>query len=83
MQVTPIKLHGNMELAPCVGLSEMIVDIVSTGKTLRENHLVEVAPILEATTRLIANRVAYRMKYERIRDLVQSLRECLQREVRV
>lgn len=83
MQVTPIKLHGNMELAPCVGLAEMIVDIVSTGKTLRENHLVEVAPILEATTRLIANRVAYRMKYEGIRDLVESLRECLQREAAV
>ncbi|SDG36269.1 ATP phosphoribosyltransferase [Desulfosporosinus hippei] len=81
MQVTPIKLHGNMELAPCVDLSEMIVDIVSTGKTLRENHLVEVAPILEATTRLIANRVAYRMKYERIRDLVAALRGCLQAEV--
>jgi len=80
MQVTPIKLHGNMELAPCVDLAEMIVDIVSTGKTLRENHLVEVAPILEATSRLIANRVAYRMKYERIRDLVERLREHLQAE---
>lgn len=75
MQVNPIKLHGNIELAPCVDLAEMIVDIVSTGKTLKENHLVEVAPILEATTRLIANRVAYRMKYERIRVLVDRLRE--------
>jgi len=81
MQVSPIKLHGNIELAPCVGLAEMIVDIVSTGKTLRENHLVEVAPILEATSRLIANRVAYRMKYERIRDLVELLREDLQADV--
>lgn len=78
MQVSPIKLHGNIELAPCVGLAEMIVDIVSTGKTLKENHLVEVAPILEATTRLIANRVAYRMKYERIRDLVERLRAGMQ-----
>lgn len=75
MQVHPIKLHGNIELAPCVGLSEMIVDIVSTGKTLRENHLVEVAPILEATSRLIANRVAYRLKYDRIQVLVERLRE--------
>ena len=74
MQVTPIKLHGNIELAPSVGLAEMIVDIVSTGKTLRENHLTEVAPILEATARVIANRVAYRLKYERIRDLVENLR---------
>lgn len=75
MQVSPIKLHGNIELAPRVGLAEMIVDIVSTGKTLKENHLVEVAPILEATTRLIANRVAYRMKSERLRQLVERLRE--------
>jgi len=78
MQVSPIKLHGNIELAPCVGLAEMIVDIVSTGKTLRENHLVEVAPILEATSRLIANRVSYRLKYERIRVLVDRFREELQ-----
>ena len=81
MQVQPIKLHGNIELAPCVGLAEMIVDIVSTGKTLRENRLVEVAPILEATSRLIANRVSYRMKYERIRDLVERLRALLQEDL--
>ena len=75
MQIVPIKLHGNIELAPRVNLAEMIVDIVSTGKTLRENHLVEIAPILEATTRLIANRVAYRMKYSRIYELTEKLRE--------
>ncbi|KLU65420.1 MULTISPECIES: ATP phosphoribosyltransferase [Desulfosporosinus] len=81
MQVNPIKLHGNIELAPCVGLAEMIVDIVSTGKTLRENHLLEVAPILEATSRLIANRVAYRMKYERIKDITGKLRNDMNEEV--
>jgi ATP phosphoribosyltransferase len=81
MQVNPIKLHGNIELAPCVGLAEMIVDIVSTGKTLKQNHLVEVAPIMEATSRLIANRVSYRMKYERIRDLVDRLRDKIQADV--
>lgn len=75
MQVVPIKLHGNIELAPRVNLAEMIVDIVSTGTTLRQNNLVEVAPILEATTRLIANRVAYRMKYQRINELTEKLRE--------
>lgn len=80
MQIVPIKLHGNIELAPRVNLAEMIVDIVSTGKTLRENHLVEVAPILEATTRLIANRVAYRMKYSRIYDLTEKLREWAARQ---
>lgn len=75
MQVVPIKLHGNIELAPRVGLAEMIVDIVSTGTTLRQNRLVEVAPILEATTRLIANRVAYRMKHQRIAELTERLRQ--------
>lgn len=75
MQVGVIKLHGNIELAPRVGLAEMIVDIVSTGKTLRENRLKEVAQILEATTRMIANRVAYRLKYPRIQSVQDKLRE--------
>lgn len=75
IQVTPVKLHGNIEIAPKVGLAEMIVDIVSTGKTLKQNRLAEVAPILEATTRLIANRVSYRMKYDRIQTLSENLRK--------
>ncbi len=75
MQVTPIKLHGNIELAPRVGLAEMIIDIVSTGATLKQNKLVEIAPIMEATTRMIANRVSYRLKYERIQGLAEKLRE--------
>ena len=75
MQVTTIKLHGNVELAPRVGLAEMIVDIVSTGKPLRENKLLEVARIFDSTTRLIANRVAYRVKYDRIKLMSGKLRE--------
>ncbi len=78
MQVHTIKLHGNIELAPCVDLAEMIVDIVSTGKTLKENRLVEVAQILEATSRLIANRVSYRLNNERIQSLVELLRAEMQ-----
>ncbi|ADY55072.1 ATP phosphoribosyltransferase catalytic subunit [Syntrophobotulus glycolicus DSM 8271] len=78
MQVTPIKLHGNIELAPRVGLAEMIMDIVSTGTTLRLNRLIEVAPIMEATTRLIANRVSYRMNYERIQGLCTKIRDLLE-----
>jgi ATP phosphoribosyltransferase len=74
MQVTTIKLHGNVELAPKVGLAEMIVDIVSSGATLKENKLVEIASICEATARLIANRVTYRMRYETIRALTDNLR---------
>ncbi|MHB1404733.1 MAG: ATP phosphoribosyltransferase [Desulfitobacteriaceae bacterium] len=75
LQMTLIKLHGNIELAPRVGLADMIVDIVSTGKTLRQNRLREVAQIFEATTRLIANRVSYRIKYERIQELSERLRD--------
>lgn len=78
MQIVPIKLHGNIELAPRVGLAEMIVDIVSTGRTLKENRLVEVAQILEATTRMVANRVSYRMKYEPIHDLAEKLRKLVE-----
>lgn len=77
MQVEAIKLHGNIELAPRVGLSEMIVDIVSTGRTLKENGLVAVQDIFEATARLIANRVSYRMKYEKLNEISLNLRQAL------
>lgn len=74
-QVEIIKLHGNIELAPLVGLSEAIVDIVSSGRTLRENNLVEVADIFESTVRLIANRVSHRMKSDRINPMMERLKE--------
>ena len=80
IQVEVIKLHGNIELAPRVGLSEMIVDIVSTGRTLRENGLVAVQNIFEATARLIANRVSYRMKYARLNEISGKLRQILAQE---
>ncbi|HBT47415.1 MAG TPA: ATP phosphoribosyltransferase [Peptococcaceae bacterium] len=73
-QVEIIKLHGNIELAPHVGLADLIVDIVSTGRTLKENDLVEVKSIFQATARLIANRVSYRMHHERLQPLVEKLR---------
>lgn len=77
-QMEIIKLHGNVELAPIVGLSEMIVDIVSSGRTLRENNLVEVADIFKSTARLIANRVSHRMKSHRIGPLMEKLREIVE-----
>jgi ATP phosphoribosyltransferase len=77
-QMEIIKLHGNVELGPIVGLSEMIVDIVSTGRTLKENNLVEVAQIFNATTRLIANRVSHRMKSERIIPIIEKMRELVE-----
>lgn len=74
-QVEIIELNGSIELAPMIGLADRIVDIVSTGKTLKENGLVEYEEIAEITSRLIANPVSYRLKQERIRELVENLRK--------
>lgn len=73
-----IKLHGNIELAPRVGLAELIVDLVSTGKTLKENDLVPVQEIGQATARLIVNRASYRLKSAEINSLVSKIKEILQ-----
>lgn len=72
-QVEVIKLNGSIELAPLVGLADRIVDIVSTGRTLRENGLVELEEIMPITSRLIVNPVSYRMKDEQINQLVDRL----------
>ena len=79
MQMEYIKLNGSIELGPIVGLSESIVDIVETGTTLRENHLVEIVSIMDATARLISNRVSFRMKFARIHRLVEDLQGILQK----
>ncbi len=68
-----ITLHGNIELAPLMGLSDMIVDIVSSGRTLRENNLVELVSIMDSTTRLVANRVSYRTKYQEVQPLIEKM----------
>ncbi len=73
LQVEIIKLHGNVELAPIMGLADMIVDLVSTGRTLKENNLIELLPIMASTTRLICNRVSYRTKHEQVQPLIESL----------
>ncbi|WP_339060421.1 ATP phosphoribosyltransferase [Tepidibacillus marianensis] len=72
-QVEVIELHGSVELGPIVGLSDRIVDIVSTGRTLKENGLVEYETIEEISTRLIANQVSYRMKQREIKELMERL----------
>lgn len=74
-----IRLSGNIELAPLVGLADVIIDLVSTGRTLKENNLVPIAEIVRATARLVANRVAYRLKYARLVPLVKVLWESLER----
>ncbi len=75
LQVEIITLHGNIELAPLMGISDMIVDIVSSGRTLRENNLVELVSIMDSTTRLIANRVSYRTKYVHIQPLIEKMQK--------
>lgn len=77
IQTEIIKLNGSIELGPIVGLSELIVDIVETGTTLRENNLTEVASIFTATSRLIANKASFRLKFDRISRLTEDLREVL------
>ena len=80
MQMEYIKLNGSIELGPIVGISESIVDIVETGTTLRENDLEEIVPIQDATARLIANRVSFKLKFDRIHCLVEDLRKVLEAE---
>ncbi len=71
IQVELIKLNGAVELAPQVGLSDWIVDLVSTGRTLRENELDIVEEITTCSARLIANRASYARDRQRIADLVE------------
>ncbi|HLZ47881.1 MAG TPA: ATP phosphoribosyltransferase [Candidatus Limnocylindria bacterium] len=73
IQVELIKLGGSVELAPQVGLADWIVDLVSTGRTLRENHLAVVEEIAVCTARLIANRVSYARDRDRIAALASKL----------
>lgn len=77
IQVEIIKLYGSIELAPLVGLSERIVDLVSTGETLRQNGLVEVDTIAEITTRLIVNRASLKTKHERISGIIRNLEQVI------
>ena len=72
-QVEIIKLNGSIELAPLIRLADRIVDIVSTGRTLKENGLVEYETITSVTSRLIVNPVSYRIKDERISELIKRL----------
>lgn len=79
-QVEIIKLNGSIELAPLVGLADRIVDIVSTGRTLAENGLVQYEKICDVTSRLIVNPVSYRMKDQQIDRLVERLSTVVEEE---
>jgi len=73
IQVEIIKLYGSIELAPLLGLSERIVDLVQTGETLRKNGLVEVEDVMPITSKLVCNRASLKTKPKRVKDLVDRL----------
>ncbi len=70
-----VHLHGSIEIAPILGLTDVIVDIVETGTTLRENGLVPMETIVPISARLIANQVSFKFKHEAIQTLFEGLRE--------
>ncbi len=72
VHVDLIKLYGSMELAPLTGLADAIVDLVSTGNTLKANHLVEVEHIMDISSRLVVNQAALKLKREPIRRIIDS-----------
>lgn len=72
-----VKLNGSVELAPIVGLSEVIVDIVETGTTLRENGLEVLEEICPLSARIVVNQVSLKMEHQRIRELLNDLNELI------
>ncbi|PLQ01141.1 ATP phosphoribosyltransferase [Cupriavidus pauculus] len=72
VHVDLIKLYGSMELGPLVGLSDAIVDLVSTGGTLRANNLVEVEEIVQISSRLVVNQAALKLKRERLTPILEA-----------
>ena len=72
VHVDLIKLYGSMELGPLVGLSDAIVDLVSTGSTLRANNLVEVEHIMDISSRLVVNQAALKLKRERLQPILEA-----------
>lgn len=72
-----IKLNGSIELAPIVGLSEVIVDIVETGSTLKENGLTVLEEVCPLSARMIVNQVSMRMENKRIMDIIDRLKDVL------
>ena len=77
VHVDLIKLYGSMELAPLTGLADAIVDLVSTGNTLKANHLVEVERIMDISSRLVVNQAALKLKQQPIRHIIDAFAAAL------
>jgi ATP phosphoribosyltransferase len=77
VHVDLIKLYGSMELAPLTGLADAIVDLVSTGSTLKANHLVEVERIMDISSRLVVNQAALKLKQRAIQPLLDAFSKAI------
>ncbi len=77
-QVEIIKLYGSMELAPIVGLADIIVDLVESGNTLKANGLVPLEHIADISSRLIVNRASWKMKHGTVTQLMEAMREVVE-----
>ena len=77
VHVDMIKLYGSMELAPLTGLADAIVDLVSTGNTLKANHLVEVEHIMDISSRLIVNQAALKLKQAPLRRIIDAFAQAV------
>ena len=81
VHVDLIKLYGSMELAPLTGLADAIVDLVSTGNTLKANHLVEVEHIMDISSRLVVNQTALKLKQEPLRHIIDAFARAVETRV--
>ena len=79
VHVDLIKLYGSMELAPLLGMADAIVDVVSTGNTLKANHLVEVEHIMDISSRLVVNQAALKLKQAPIRRIIDAFESAIGR----
>lgn len=77
-QVEVIKLYGSMELGPIVGLSDLIVDVVDTGNTLRANGLEPMDVIADISSRLIVNKAAMKIKHDRLQKIIEQMRDAVE-----
>jgi ATP phosphoribosyltransferase len=77
-QVEVIKLYGSMELGPIVGLSDLIVDVVDTGNTLKANGLKPMDKIADISSRLIVNKASMKMKHERLQQIIEQMRDAVE-----
>ena len=80
VHVDLIKLYGSMELAPLTGLADAIVDLVSTGSTLKANHLIEVERIMEISSRLVVNQAALKLKQNEIRTIIEAFAAAVKKD---